>query len=554
MTERPDDHDSPLDLSAWSAPTPPRGLSGRVMDAVRASADTTADVTLDETALRLGLQPRSGRTDGLGPPRWRGIAMGLAAGAAAAAIAWAAWPRARDAGPASGHVVAGAPSKVTLGSGTVALLGAGADLTWERTRGGIAVTHSAGNVTYQHAGPSRLVITTPFAEVHTASASFNVEVPMSSKSRVAIAGVAGAGVAAAIVIAVYEGKAEVRQPTTAAQVVEAGGQVAVAPPATTGPSFTPVAKATKDRAQRDALAAAIARARAARTAAAAGGGSGGSGAMPAGAALTTGPGPAAKVDLTPGELSKEEIRSGVREVLPMLTDCYALMVEKYPTFAGKVTARLVVEAEPDLGTIVTMRDDSRLDMDAADVAGQKPIDRRQLHSDFSDFSQCLTATLESVVLPPLGDKDGGTVEITYPFIFSNDDEEPAPPPGPSQKQTPPRKTSTLPGDDDLTTDELLAESETAAKSSQWGRAVALAERILEKQGIPVATTNRAGLVAALGYCNLGNARGARRAYGRVMSSARTLVRQRCLSNGIEVEPGGSKHNDDNGVVNPFSPR
>ncbi|HUQ01582.1 MAG TPA: hypothetical protein VM261_03765 [Kofleriaceae bacterium] len=548
MTER---DDSPLDLSSWSAPTPPRGISNRVMDAVRASADATADVTIDETGART--PPREP-----GRPRWRGIAMGLAAGTAAAAIAWAAWPRTPDQGAASGHVVAGAPSKVTLGNGTVALLGAGADLTWERTPDGLAVTHGAGNVTYQHAGPSRLVIRTPFAEVHTASASFNVEVPMSSKSKVAIAGVAGAGVAAAIVIAVYEGKAEVRKPTTAAQVVEAGGQVAIAPPSTARPSFTPVAKATKDRAQRDALAAAIAQARAARTAAPAGGSGGGSGAMPAGAALTTGPGPADKVDLTPGQLSKEEIRTGVREVLPMLTDCYALMVEKYPTFAGKVTARLVVEAEPDLGTIVTMRDDSQLAMDAKDVPDAEPIDRRQLHSDTADFNQCLTATLESVVLPPLGDKDGGTVEITYPFIFAPSEEEAdqynddAPtPPGPTQKQTQPKPTSTLPGDDDLTTDELLAEAETAAKSSQWGRAVALAERILAKQGIPAATTNRAGLVAALGYCNLGNARAARRAYTRVMSNAKTLVRQRCLSHGIEVELGGSKQNDDNGVMNPF---
>lgn len=561
MTSNRDD-DSPLDLSPWAAPTPPRGLTSRVMDAVRASADTTADVMLDETGARTPRHPHD-------RPRWRGVAIGLTAGAAAAAILWAAWPRPRTNGPASGHVVAGAPSKITLGGGTVALLAAGADVTWERTPSGLAVTQSAGNVTYQHPGPSSLVITTPLAEVHTAGASLNVEVPMSSsKSKVVIAGAAGAGIAAAVVVAVYEGRAEVREPATSPRVVEAGGQVALAAPGPSRSTYTPVAKATKDRAQRDALAAAIAQARAARTSAATGGASGGP--MPAGTALTTGPGPAAKVDLTPGELSKEEIRDGVREVIPLLSECYQLMLDKHPRMGGRVVAKLVVDAEPDVGTIVTMQDDSEVQMKGT-TDGADP---RELQNDFADFRQCLTATLETVALPPLGDKDGGRVEITYPFVFAPSEEEadqydnsPTPPPGPAQKQT----EATAPADH--TTEEMVTAAENAARQSQWARASKLAQQVLAKRGIPSATRKRAALVYALAGCNLGDVRMAKAGYDRMAPAGKVLVRQRCLSNGIELEgdaadnikdpfgrmappppPSTDRNDDGNEVLDPFKRR
>lgn len=550
MTANRDD-DSPLDLSPWAAPTPPRGLTNRVMDVVRASADTTGDLSLDETGARTPRRPHQ-------RPRWRGLAIGLAAGAAAAAIVWVALPRPRTSAPASGHVVAAAPSKITLASGTVALLGAGADVTWERTRTGLAVTQAAGNVTYQHVGPSRLVITTPLAEVHTAGASLNVEVPMSSK-KIAIASVAGAGVAAAVVIAVYEGRAEVREPATSPRVVEAGGQVAVAAPSPSRTTFTPVAKAVKDRARRDALAAAIAQARAARASAAIGGGTG---SMPAGAALGTGPGPAAKVDLTPGQLSKEEIRDGVRATIPLLAECYTLMLDKHPQMGGKVVAKLVVDAEPDLGTIVTMQDDSVVNMRGA----TEGADPRELENDFGDFRQCLTATLETVALPPLGDKDGGRVEITYPFIFAPSEEEaeqyddPKPPPAPTRKPAPPTDDTTLKdpfaaNDEppaDKSADELLADAEDAAKRSQWPRALKYSEQAIAVDGVHPGTKARAAMVAALAACNVKNAAKARRYFTIATPSSKSLIEQRCLMNGVHIVGPASRAKGNGGdVMDPF---
>jgi ferric-dicitrate binding protein FerR (iron transport regulator) len=546
MTERDDDR---LDLSAWESPTPPRGMANRVMDAVRATGDVP-DVR-PSTRATPSLRTNGGRNR---------VLLGLAAVAAAAALTWALWPRPHTGAPSTGHVLAAAPSKIALGDGTIALLTAGADVTWERHGARLDITQSAGTVTYQHPGPGGLVVTTPLATIHTASASMNVEVPMSNK-KVAIAGVGGAAIAAAVVVAVYEGRAEVRQPATSPQVVEAGGQVAVAaPPAK--PAFTPVAKTVKDRAKHDEIAAAIAQARAARTSGVAGGGGG---SLPGGSALAPDPGAPPTVDLTPGELSKEEIRTSVREVVPLLTECYSLLLEKYPHVGGRVTAKLVVESEPDVGTIVTMQEnESKSDMKMVLEAGQSPKD---FGTDMADFNQCLTATLESVAMPPLGDKDGGRVEINYPFVFAPSEEEaeqynpdgpkPMPEPArPTQKKATPTSDAPRPADPNATPDDLLAESEDAAKASQWALALRRAEDAIEHPRVSGQTKARGAMVAALAACNLKIADKAKRYFWMATPSSKSLVEQRCLKNGIDVAGRGTvapKPAGD-GVMNPFAPR
>ncbi|MBZ0235704.1 MAG: hypothetical protein K8M05_25475, partial [Deltaproteobacteria bacterium] len=255
-----------------------------------------------------------------------------------------------------------------------------------------------------------------------------------------------------------------------------------------------------------------------------GGIAGGSGAAPGG-------GGSAAVDLTPGQLSKDEIRTSVREVLPLLVDCYTLMLDKHPTIGGRVLAKLVVEAEPDLGTIVTMQDDSEVDMNAATDAPAA------MRSDLADFHQCLGATLETIVLPPLGDKDGGRVEITYPFVFAPSEEDaekyekPAPPPAPRQKRAPPPDAPATSG---KTADELLADSESKARLGQWPPALALAEQAMRAGDASTKTRARAAMVASLAACNLKDARKARRYYPQATPSARTLIRVRCDSNGVSL--------------------
>lgn len=82
--------------------------------------------------------------------------------------------------------------------------------------------------------------------------------------------------------------------------------------------------------------------------------------------------------------------------------------------------------------------------------------------------------------------------------------------------------------------ELLADAEAAAKTSQWARALKLAEQSIGAKA-DGATKSRAAMVAALAACNLKNQAKAKNYYSMATPSSRTLVRQRCLSNGIEVQ-------------------
>lgn len=82
--------------------------------------------------------------------------------------------------------------------------------------------------------------------------------------------------------------------------------------------------------------------------------------------------------------------------------------------------------------------------------------------------------------------------------------------------------------------QLLADAETAAKTSNWGRALKLAEQSIgAKADGP--TRARAAMVAALAACNLKNQGKAKTYYAMATPTSKTLVRQRCLSNGIEVQ-------------------
>ncbi len=82
--------------------------------------------------------------------------------------------------------------------------------------------------------------------------------------------------------------------------------------------------------------------------------------------------------------------------------------------------------------------------------------------------------------------------------------------------------------------ELLSDAEAAAKTSQWARAMKLAEQSIgAKADGP--TKARAAMVAALAACNLKNQSKAKTYYSMATPTSKTLVRQRCLSNGIEVQ-------------------
>jgi hypothetical protein len=115
---------------------------------------------------------------------------------------------------------------VELGGRGVAVVEAGTALGWRRDRAGLAVQQPSGDVFYRvdRAAGAPFVVTTPAGEVRVTGTCFRVEViPMLSKSTI-LGTAAGAAVATAAVVTVYEGKVLVASPAGKAEV-KAGERV-----------------------------------------------------------------------------------------------------------------------------------------------------------------------------------------------------------------------------------------------------------------------------------------------------------------------------------------
>ena len=99
------------------------------------------------------------------------------------------------------------------------------------------------------------------------------------------------------------------------------------------------------------------------------------------------------------ETLKVEIRTAMREVIPILADCYQAAI---PTLASPdidIVAELTLTGDPDVGTLIDARQ-------VTDKAGT-PLP--------AAFDDCLRSTLQALALPPLA--EGDHVEVRYPFVF-----------------------------------------------------------------------------------------------------------------------------------------
>jgi len=106
---------------------------------------------------------------------------------------------------------------------------------------------------------------------------------------------------------------------------------------------------------------------------------------------------------------------------------------------------------------------------------------------------------------------------------------PEPTTGPLEKPTPPG------GGEDAKA--ILLDAETAAKTAQWARAMMLAEKALAAatSSGDAATRARAAMVAGLAACNLKNEQKAKKYIALANPNTRTLLRQRCLANGVSID-------------------
>jgi hypothetical protein len=107
-----------------------------------------------------------------------------------------------------------------------------------------------------------------------------------------------------------------------------------------------------------------------------------------------------KPTLDPNDVDtfKTTIRGAMKEVIPMLADCYD---KAGSAVAPEITVRanLVLTGDPDVGTLIDAKE-------LTDPNGGT-FDK--------GFDDCIRSTLQSVELPPLA--EGDEVHVTYPFVF-----------------------------------------------------------------------------------------------------------------------------------------
>jgi hypothetical protein len=102
-----------------------------------------------------------------------------------------------------------------------------------------------------------------------------------------------------------------------------------------------------------------------------------------------------------GTLDKKYIQDTMREVVPLLKECYSLATDETPGLEGRLVVGFDIEGEPEIGGVVT-----RADVLADD---QSPLGRN------ATLAECVRETVMSLAFAAPG--GGGKVSVRYPFIF-----------------------------------------------------------------------------------------------------------------------------------------
>lgn len=246
-------------LQRWQPPAPPPGFADRVMAARQAAGDEEASGASRASGGRVALRPTARRAAAVaaGPPRRRALAWGggalAALAVAAVALSWSSRPArapgvsdASSGAPDSGDARASAAplrrmagrEALGLGGRGVAVAEAGAALGWRRDGAALRVEQEAGEVFYRvdpiaggRPGEPKgsFTVATAAGEVRVTGTCFRVEViTMQPLKQGLIGAVAGAALATAVVVTVYEGKVVVASPSGSAQV-RAGERVTLTP-------------------------------------------------------------------------------------------------------------------------------------------------------------------------------------------------------------------------------------------------------------------------------------------------------------------------------------
>jgi hypothetical protein len=103
-----------------------------------------------------------------------------------------------------------------------------------------------------------------------------------------------------------------------------------------------------------------------------------------------------------GKLDAAYIQTRIREdLVPIAQECYESALEDDPKLGGKLVMNFSIVGDPSVGGVV----------DEADADPTSEIQQ-------PDLLECMKESMLSLSFPP--PEDGGTVSVTYPFVFSAD--------------------------------------------------------------------------------------------------------------------------------------
>jgi len=108
------------------------------------------------------------------------------------------------------------------------------------------------------------------------------------------------------------------------------------------------------------------------------------------------PSPALPDDLV---MKKEYIRASVRDLIPLLVECYEEGLERDPKLAGSVVVRFTIEGEPAVGGVI----------------GESSINAEESTLPDPAVRECIQETMFAIEIEPPA--DGETVTVNYPFVF-----------------------------------------------------------------------------------------------------------------------------------------
>ncbi len=109
--------------------------------------------------------------------------------------------------------------------------------------------------------------------------------------------------------------------------------------------------------------------------------------------------PAAPATASAGSLSKEYIQEQIREILPLVKQCYEQALLAHPETAGKLVVRFSIVGDPELGGLIEQSEIVDTEGGAADEG----------------LSTCVRETMYALRLQ--APEGGGRMVVTYPFIF-----------------------------------------------------------------------------------------------------------------------------------------